>query len=591
MKAQLSLDRSGVDQIFCAEAGHVPVPLARLTAPRLLWLNRRVMQLDPQYQTGFSEADYAHHLLRQCAFQVIDETSSIPSGACRATGMADRYGGTGIGRNGGSGRAVFINGYHVKGVGRTPLISVLTDRAHASGGAYLEECVREAVLSELVDAEFPSGAVPVLAIIETGEVQVWQTDAGPKPERRCLLVRPAFLRPAHFVRATDFISANPREGALDAQRVARTSVAAREFFGRDALASRWRGFWPRWAEQLAYAYVHRINHGGNTESNIALDGRLLDFGAMTALPSWARIQTMQGGPPAGLDMLFLVQALQAATPALARFIDEAMSSPPNLNALLSQAADRYRQTVLREVLRVLGLSRLQSARLLQSEEAGSVAAAINRLVAHFAREQFAIFDGIPQPRFVWDLESFWVADDPPVHARELRGLLDAALRDGSLSGAEAVQTRQAVVGRSWLRTRTRAGLFRDRIKDNLYAELDGRFAGDALTANEVGRVIDDFVVRHCRDSLTEPDAALPVGFARSHEAGYALFQSQLDGQLFALQEWRVGGKDTQQTSPLSFKAGANDEIEFIDNSIAPARACVHASAQAIAEELPMDWPK
>jgi hypothetical protein len=582
------LHPSGVDQIFSAEAGHVPVPLARLAAPRLLWLNRRVMRLDPQFQAGFSEGDYAQHLLRQCAFVVIEEPSSVASDTGRATGMADRYGGTGIGRNGGSGRAVFINGYHLKGVGRTPLVSVLTDRAHASGGAYLEECVREAVLSELVDAEFPSGAVPVLAIIETGEVQVWQTDAGPKPERRCLLVRPAFLRPAHFVRATDFISVNPREGALDAWRVAQTSAAARDFFGQDALTSHWHSFWLRWAEQLAYAYVHRLSHGGNTESNIALDGRLLDFGAMTALPSWARIQTMQGGPPAGLDMLFVVQALQAAAPALARFIDASMASPQVLSALLSQAAAHYHQTVMREVLRVLGLSRLQSARLLQSEQGRPVTAAINRLVMHFAREQFAIFDGMPQPRFAWDLESFWVAEDPPVHARELRGLLDAALRDGPLAGADAAQIRQAVVARSQLRTRTRAGLFRDRIKETLYAELDGRFAGDALTAEEVGRVIDDFVVRHRRDSLAEPEAALPVGFARSHEAGYALFASHSGSELFALQEWHESGQGAPQTSPLPFKVGANDEIEFIGNAMAPARACRHTPAQERAEALLMD---
>ncbi|MFY7871364.1 MAG: hypothetical protein ACOVQL_03190, partial [Limnohabitans sp.] len=442
--------------------------------------------------------------------------------------------------------------------------------------------------SELVDAEFPCGAVPVLAIIETGEVQVWETDAGPKPERRCLLVRPAFLRPAHFIRATEFISANPKEGALDAYRVAQTSAAANEVFGRDALAGQWRAFWLRWAEQLAYAYVHRLSHGGNTESNIALDGRLLDFGAMTALPSWARIQTMQGGPPTGLDMLFLVQALQAATPALARFIDSAMASPQTLGALLSQASDCYRQCVMREVLRVLGLSRLQCARLLQSEQAGPAMAAINRLVAHFAREQFTIFDGTPQPHFAWDLDSFWTAAAPPVHARELRSLLDAALRDGPLAEADGAQTRQSVLARSQLRTSTREGLFRDRIKESLYQALDGRFAGDALTAEDVGRVIDEFVVRHRRDSLTEPAGALPIGFARSPEAGYALFEAQPGGQRFAVQEWHAGGDSRLESSALPFGASATGEIEFVGTALSPAQACVHAGARDRAETLLMD---
>lgn len=588
MNEAIGLARPGVDRIFGAETGHLAVPLARLAAPRLLWLNRRVMRRDPQFLGGFSEADYAQHLLHQCAFEVIENRLAAAADAGTVRGVADRYGGTGIGRNGGSGRAVFVNGYHVKGVGRTPLVSVLTDHAHASGGAYLEECAREAVLSELVDAEFPCGAVPVLAIIETGEVQVWETDVGPKPERRCLLVRPAFLRPAHFMRATEFISANPKEGALDAHRVAQTSAAANEVFGREAFAGHWRTFWLRWAEQLAYAYVHRLSHGGNTESNIALDGRLLDFGAMTALPSWARIQSMQGGPPAGLDMLFLVQALQAATPALARFIDSAMASPQTLGALLSQASDRYRQCVMREVLRVLGLSRLQCARLLQGAQAGPAMAAVNRLVAHFAREQFTIFDGTPQPHFAWDMDSFWTAAASAVHTRELRSLLDAALRDGPLAEADEAHTRQSVLARSQLRTSTREGLFRDRIKQNLYQALDGRFAGDALTAEKVGQVIDEFVVRHRRDSLTEPAGALPLGFARSPEAGYALFEAQPSGQRFAVQEWHAGGDGRLEPSALPVAASAAGEIEFVGTALAPARACLHAWGTDRVEPLLMD---
>ena len=134
-------------------------------------------------------------------------------------GYADRYGGSGIGLNGGSGRAAVVNGYLVKGVGRTPLVSSLTDESHASGGAYLEESIRETIFAEIVRAEFPCSAIPVLAIIDTGLIQIFEESAGPKMERRTLLIRPSFIRPAHFERATAYFSGNPKEGQQDTLRV------------------------------------------------------------------------------------------------------------------------------------------------------------------------------------------------------------------------------------------------------------------------------------------------------------------------------------------------------------------------------------
>ena len=567
------LSQGATDRLFCAATGHVPVRLAQLTKPRLLWLNRRAMRHDPQFDAAGSESAYERHLLRNCALTLTADASAQVAGGTEVMAVADRYGGTGIGRNGGSGRAVFVNGYHVKGIGRTPLVSVLTDRAHASGGAYLEECVREAVFSELVNAEFPFGAVPVLAIIETGVIQVWDTDDGPKPERQCLLVRPAFIRPAHFTRATEYISANQKEGALDANRVALTSRAAVDLFGVEDFSLSWGRFWLRWAEQLAYAYAHRLTHGGNTESNIALDGRLLDFGAMTALPSWARVSTMQGGPPAGMDMLFVAQAMQAVAPFLGRHIDEALASPEVLGANMSRANDRYRQVLLREVLRLSGLTRLQSERLLQSALAARAVAAINRLVTHFAREQFAIFDGMPEPRISWDLGQFW-RGPAPRHLHELRDLLTDAITGGLLGDEPAGLINQAVAARCALRSSTREGLFRDRLKDDLYAELDGRYEGDRLTATHVSRVIDDCVVRNRQSSLTEPDAALPIGFAGQAEAAYALFSCQKSGLPFAVPEWPTCGTGKAGPTRLPIARLHDGLIEFAGDDIAPARARV-----------------
>lgn len=559
------LDRASVQQLFNTATGHVPHALENLERSRLLWLNRRVMRRDPQFTASMTEHDYAQHLLRSCA-----RGSLAPDEA-----IADRYGGSGIGRNGGSGRAAFVNGYHVKGVGRTALVSALTDEAHASGGAYLEEVVREAIFSELVDSEFPHGAVPVLAIIDTGQVQIWQTEKGPKPERRCLLVRPGFIRPAHFMRAAEYISSNPKEGALDATRVALTCHAALRVLGDDRLTEGWQQFWLRWAEQLAYGYVHRLNHGAHTESNIALDGRLLDFGAMTALPSWARIGVIQGGPPAGRDMSFLKQAMQAAAPLFARHVSSGIASPERMQRLLLLAQRAYAQTLMRELLRVAGLTRSEALRLLQSPLAQRTSVAMNRLVCHFAREQFHILGGMPTPRVSWDVGQLW-CDSPPVHLRELREVLRAAMQSGQLGSQPAAEMERTADARCSLRTTTRDGLFIDRFKETLYADLEGRFAGKQIERDDVGRLIDSTVLEHRRDSILEPECALPIGFASRGGESLALFECQRDGRPFAM----VEGQASVDAAPkrLAVAELRNGWVEFTDTALAPARARLFAGS-------------
>src|ERR1700681_3918252 len=53
--------------------------------------------------------------------------------------LADRYGGMGIGPNGGSGRAGYLAGVHIKGIGPTDLIGSGNDGFHATGSMYLQE--------------------------------------------------------------------------------------------------------------------------------------------------------------------------------------------------------------------------------------------------------------------------------------------------------------------------------------------------------------------------------------------------------------------------------------------------------------------
>lgn len=513
---------------FDPEGQHLPLRMARLPQARVVWVNQRVMSQDPAFaMCGSTLDDYRAHLLRSCAFAVTDQLSENEE---VAIGVADRYGGIGIGRNGGSGRAVVLNGYHVKGVGRTPLVSVLTEAGHASGGAYLEECVRETIFSELIAAEYPGGAVPTLAIIDTGLVQWWDVDAGPLPERRCLLVRPAFVRPAHFERAAGFIAADPTDGYADARRVDHAFRVAKTLWGRDALSAAYQKLWSTWAEQLAYGFIHRLPHGGDSTSNIAMDGSLLDFGATTATPSWARISLNWGSPPIGEGMFYLVKAVNDHAAMLGRELDPAYLSPEGIRKPIAMAAQVYQRVMLREILRLAGLTRSLAERMVQEEP--GVVGILGRLLSHYRREQFAIFDGTPRPRIPWDQGRLW-SDDSPSHWRPLRDCLLAWI-----GKSDSTKCEQAI-GYSVFRGQDRPALYHESIKKELYEHLEHRLKGHALCQESLDHLINGVVCLHRRDGIHEPVDAIPVGFARCSTAGYALFQDLEDSRWFAIPEWRA----------------------------------------------------
>jgi hypothetical protein len=205
---------------------------------------------------------------------------------------ADRYGDPrGTSPHGGSGRVATIGHFQVKGIGRTPLVGDAT-WVHSHGQMSLTEAICEAIFGEILDMELPHGAVPAIAIIDSGESM--NTPQGEL--RRALLVRPAALRPAHLLRAPSFVPSTGLAVAPspDAARV-RDSIAHLASMG-DAdrmelhLPSNLADLLDRLARQAATADALRLFSGGMFASNVALSGAILDFGVARALHTWASLQ-------------------------------------------------------------------------------------------------------------------------------------------------------------------------------------------------------------------------------------------------------------------------------------------------------------
>ena len=219
------------------------------------------------------------------------------------TFYADRYGGIGVGRNGGGARCAADGPWQVKGIGLNPLAGVDNDgRYLRQGSATLAECVLEMLWSEIFHHALPYGSTRVRAVIATGVPG--PVDAAPQDQVLALSVREAAWRPAHFQRAVYFRPAAGLERAIpsDTERV-RAAIArlpsllsamadasgagSVDMEPPERLATGLTEMTRRFAEQMAAAAAKRLMHGTLTASNICLDGRWIDFSTASALPGYA----------------------------------------------------------------------------------------------------------------------------------------------------------------------------------------------------------------------------------------------------------------------------------------------------------------
>jgi hypothetical protein len=239
------------------------------------------------------------------------------------TFYADRYGGsTGRSVHGGSGRVATVGCYQAKGIGVTPLAGVGANWVHSHGCVSVEESVREAIFAEIADAEFPFGAVPVVAILDTGLYFCERTtaDAEHPRMRRAIIVRPAVLRLAHAERAPLFVRSISGYSNSQIDDVRRTKDVVNRWLIHDKKAkgvglvvAPLTELVKRIAQQVAFGQVHRLFNGGYFSSNISAAGALLDFGGMRALPSWANARTLDRVVGFGEEMKIVAKVIQSLT--------------------------------------------------------------------------------------------------------------------------------------------------------------------------------------------------------------------------------------------------------------------------------------
>lgn len=260
----------------------VPFVVHRMPSAKALWINKWCSPLDPNCDTRLWTKDYVE---KSFAFGVLDrncfhdlEFDEKRTKIC----LADRYGGTGVGVNGGSARAGIIDSFYVKGIGPTPLLGSKEPLWHAHGGQSLIDATLEAVMSTVLNHILPIGTVACRAMIYTGATA--SLALGPKGELQrgpgALLIRDVNLRPAHFLPAEYFPSHVCDRLKIEGQgnHLERINFQLNELLGgKDGVLKFIQKFLDRCANQFSFARIFRIFHGVVSPSNLAFDGRWLDL--------------------------------------------------------------------------------------------------------------------------------------------------------------------------------------------------------------------------------------------------------------------------------------------------------------------------
>jgi hypothetical protein len=211
--------------------------------------------------------------------------------------LAERYGGEGVGKNGGGARCGLDGMVQVKGVGKNPLAGEENHFWHSHGGCALELAVREAIWGEVCHSALPYGGVRAYAVVDTNTEVPYPSHQGRRSARRALLYRQPKLRPAHYLQSIFFAPSDTMKAfPTDSER---TRLAVEKFGQAKQAMSIGADDWKeekviseilrRSARQMATARAKKLMHGGLSPSNISLDGAWLDYDTITTVSDYGRV--------------------------------------------------------------------------------------------------------------------------------------------------------------------------------------------------------------------------------------------------------------------------------------------------------------
>jgi hypothetical protein len=508
----------------------------RLARPRLLWLNERWwLAAGFDIFDAHARAELERLLMDEFAVGVPTPSDPPEHFDARAWLGADSYGEAGSPTHGGSGRSGHSAFFNAKGIGPAAPVAGDPDWNHSHGSLSLEEAVREAVCSEIASAEFPHGAVPVVALIDAGLRH--HNEDGTPGARRAIVVRPNFVRLAHMLRTACFEPTGPMgpDKSLDALRT-RDVVGAvwgdkADRVGLAISASDPFRAMERLGRQIGFSHAARLWPGPFAASNYTVDGALADFGSFQALPDWRRASAAPGQHAFGDEFRTVADSIRALAGSLRKHTIAAPDSEVLIQHFRSAVSTAFRSS-LRSALHYFALG----------ADAGLCREALAWCAEEFERQQRSAYVLGDEPSTA-SLYDRLIAD----HSHNpLARLLFQDLCANRKPAAESVLRRLLDL---------RRGLDRESLVASASALSESRGYGDADYPAMVTAMIERKVAAARRHWPMLPDRHLPL---RHLSRGYCALIECLDSRTMKRSLWASG-------------TNMGDEIAFFGNRLPQAR--------------------
>ena len=283
----------------------------RLKNPKLLWVNVPLLR-----KMGFNIDDpptpkQQRELLDALAW-VIKDKNLDPKSITDETKefFVDYYGGINIGNNQGSGRAIMRGFVQMSGAGRTMMADNGKDM---TGRRDLLGALLNAVWGEATTQELPYGGNQIIALIDRGT-------RGEDGSIETMDVRLAPVRAGHMMPNAPLSAGGSHAQVMvelpinlnqyDKAGIARAKLMLKELkkllplpkkMNREkmseleVIAAGVAEYMYRLGVQLSTMDVKRMYHGALTESNVQLNGKLLDFATSSTQPGYQSIFTLTRG--------------------------------------------------------------------------------------------------------------------------------------------------------------------------------------------------------------------------------------------------------------------------------------------------------
>jgi len=247
---------------------HLPVEVNKVSGTRLLWRNKSATEnnemSDDHFVDSYSWVTTNNIFSDKCKnYQSITQTM-----------FAERYGGFGIGTNGGGARVVNVGGTQIKGVGANNLAGEGALKSHSYGGLDIQGAMKEIIYSRLLNKISPVGAQHINGLILIDKTSALHNG---KEAPSVLMVREKVARPSHFLPCLNF-RLKPEHRTIMRSDYSRV-LGIYKSIGKQGLSEFYtqiQRFLDRSADQLSFFRMARFSHNALTPSNICMDGRVLD---------------------------------------------------------------------------------------------------------------------------------------------------------------------------------------------------------------------------------------------------------------------------------------------------------------------------